>query len=146
MPSRMASAVLWIVTGRPSKVIEPVSAVAAPERILISVDLPAPFSPTRACTDPARTVRSALRMARTAPYRLETPDTDRRSSPVPGGLGCWPPPSGDPVVAMSLIVSSLRTVPGGPGAPALPGWGSVVVVPGVVLGDGQRRAEQEDLG
>ena len=57
----------WMVTGSPSKVIRPVSAVAAPERILISVDLPAPFSPTRAWTLPARTVMSALRMARTAP-------------------------------------------------------------------------------
>ena len=63
----MASAVPWMVTGSPSKVIRPVSAVAAPERILINVDLPAPFSPTRAWTLPARTVMSALRIARTAP-------------------------------------------------------------------------------
>src|SRR3954451_7863945 len=112
MPSRMASAVLWIVTGRPSKGIEPVSAVAAPERILISVDLPAPFSPTRACTDPAWTVMSALRMARTAPYRLDTPVTDRRSAPVSGGSGWGAAASADPVVRVSLIVSSLRTGPG----------------------------------
>src|SRR4051794_6730003 len=146
MPSRMASAVLWIVTGRPSKVIEPVSAVAAPERILISVDLPAPFSPTRACTDPAMTVMSALRMARTAPYRLDTPVTDRRSAPASGGLGCGPVASADPVVRVSLIVSSLRTGPGRAGRAGPPRrWRSVVVVPGVVLRDGQRRTEQQDL-
>src|SRR3954454_4521734 len=137
MPRAMASAVLWIVTSAPSKVIRPESAVVAPDRILMRVDLPAPFSPTRACTVPARTVMSALRMARTAPYRLDTPVTANRSVPV---VGVW------------LIVSSLRSVPldpaepGRAGRPALPTPRSVVVVPGVVLGDGQRRAEQQDLG
>src|SRR3954466_4436460 len=91
----MASAVLWIVTSAPSKVIRPESAVVAPERILMRVDLPAPFSPTRACTVPARTVMSALRMARTAPERLDTPVTPNRSVP---GVGVW------------LIVSSFRSV------------------------------------
>src|SRR5919107_2214313 len=147
MPSPMASAVPWIATGRPSKVISPVSADSAPERILIRVDLPAPFSPTRAWTSPVRTVMSALRMARTAPNRLETPRTDSRSggAPVPDrGEGAA---SVAPVAGGSLIVSSRSAVTGGEGrgGPALPG-SSVVVVGRVVLGDPQRRAEQEHLG
>jgi hypothetical protein len=48
-------------------VIVPESGVVAPEMILISVDLPAPFSPTSACTSPDRTSKSACRMALTAP-------------------------------------------------------------------------------
>ena len=65
--------------GRPSNSIVPVSADSTPEMILIIVDLPAPFSPTRACTRPARIVMSALRMARTAPKRFEIPVRCRRA-------------------------------------------------------------------
>jgi hypothetical protein len=60
-------------TCRPSYTIVPVSAVTAPDRILIKVDLPAPFSPTRARTLPTSTIMSACRMARTAPKRFEIP-------------------------------------------------------------------------
>src|SRR4051794_28473196 len=150
MPRPMASAVPLIVTGRPSKVISPVSADSAPERILIRVDLPAPFSPTRAWTSPTWTVMSAVRMARTAPNRLETPRTDSRSAAAPGPEGEEGVASVAPVAGGSLIVSSFGPRRagegrGGPGGPALPG-GSVVVVGRVVLGDPQRRAEQEHLG
>jgi len=67
MPSPIASVVPVICTGSPSNAIAPLSAVTAPDRILIRVDLPAPFSPTRACTEPAATSMSACRIARTAP-------------------------------------------------------------------------------
>ena len=53
MPSAIASPVEWMLTGRPSNSIVPVSADSTPEMILIMVDLPAPFSPTSACTWPA---------------------------------------------------------------------------------------------
>ena len=48
IPRAMASPVAWIVTGRPSNSMVPVSAVSTPEMILIIVDFPAPFSPTSA--------------------------------------------------------------------------------------------------
>ena len=41
-------------TSRPPTASVPASARSAPVMILISVDLPAPFSPTSACTSPAR--------------------------------------------------------------------------------------------
>ena len=52
-------------------------APARPEMILISVDLPEPFSPTRQCTSPACSVRSTLRSAWTPPKRFEMPDISR---------------------------------------------------------------------
>ena len=45
---------LWIWTGWPSKIISPLSALWMPAMHLISVDLPAPLSPTSAITSPAR--------------------------------------------------------------------------------------------
>src|SRR3954451_5484773 len=55
MPTPRFSAVRGesIVTVLPSIAISPVSARSAPARIFTSVDLPAPFSPTSACTSPA---------------------------------------------------------------------------------------------
>src|SRR5579875_2561130 len=50
MPSRSASRGPPIVTSSPSISIVPESAGCAPARIFMSVDLPAPFSPTSACT------------------------------------------------------------------------------------------------
>src|SRR5262245_51671025 len=43
----------------------------------ISVDLPAPFSPSTACTSPARTSRSTSANASTAPKRLRMPRSVR---------------------------------------------------------------------
>src|SRR3954447_23134368 len=44
-----------------------------PARSLISVDLPAPFSPSSARIEPARTLRSMRSTASVPPKRLETP-------------------------------------------------------------------------
>src|SRR5438445_319757 len=52
---------------------DPASLVYAPERIFMSVDLPAPFSPSSRCTSPRRTVRSTLSSATTPGNRLEIP-------------------------------------------------------------------------
>ena len=71
------------------------------------VDLPAPFSPTRACTRPGRMVMSALRMARTAPKRFEMPVQVQARCRLGGGLG--------------------RTSDGAPGAGAREGWSTVMV-------------------
>lgn len=67
MPRAIASTVEVMDTGRPSYLTVPASGIVAPEMILISVDLPAPFSPTSACTCPARSSRSACLIADTAP-------------------------------------------------------------------------------
>src|SRR4051794_26612912 len=48
-----------------------------PEIALISVDLPAPLSPTSATTSPAWTSKSTPVSASTAPNRLVTPFTSR---------------------------------------------------------------------
>ena len=47
-PASIASAVVHPVTSRPPTSIVPPSAVVMPLRTFIKVDLPAPFSPTRA--------------------------------------------------------------------------------------------------
>ena len=54
MPSARAIAGLLCGTGWPATVSVPESGVTAPVMILMSVDLPAPFSPISACTSPGR--------------------------------------------------------------------------------------------
>ena len=49
----------------------------------MSVDLPAPFSPSRACTSPRRRSKSTLSFAVRAPKRLVTPFSSRAT-----GWGC----------------------------------------------------------
>ena len=56
MPSARAWAGPWIWVGSPSSRIVPLSGWWTPARILTSVLLPAPFSPTRAWTSPAASV------------------------------------------------------------------------------------------
>ena len=58
---------------RRRRVIVPSSGFCIPYRIFISVDLPAPFSPTTACTSPGRTTRSTSRLATTPGNRLPMP-------------------------------------------------------------------------
>ena len=62
----------------------PASGRYMPERMLISVDLPAPFSPSSACTSPAQSVRSMPSLATTPGKTLVIP----RSSQ--SGGGCVP--------------------------------------------------------
>src|SRR3954454_20261147 len=64
-----------MVTGSPSKRISPLSAVYVPATHLISVDLPAPLSPTSAITSPWRTSKSTSVSARTEPKSLEAART-----------------------------------------------------------------------
>ena len=56
----------------------PRSSGPAPATILPSVDLPAPFSPTRAWISPAAIARLTSSSARAPPYRLLTPRTSTR--------------------------------------------------------------------
>src|SRR5579863_9102110 len=58
MPRLRAMLGLLFGTGWPSTLRIPESAASAPVMILTSVDLPAPFSPTSACTSPAWIAKS----------------------------------------------------------------------------------------
>jgi hypothetical protein len=66
-PPRAASAVLANATGDPSISRRPESGRTDPVRIFTSVDLPAPFSPSSACTVPGRTAKSVGCSATTPP-------------------------------------------------------------------------------
>jgi hypothetical protein len=54
-------------SSRPSSETVPASAFKAPAMTFTSVVLPAPFSPSSACTEPARTVKSTPASATTPP-------------------------------------------------------------------------------
>src|SRR5271166_7197995 len=79
MPSARASPGESIWTGRPSRRISPPSPRKAPVRILISVDLPAPFSPRRAWISPASTRRSTPSSALTPGNAFEIPSISIRA-------------------------------------------------------------------
>jgi len=82
MPAPSADVVLPAASSRPLMTIDPWSAASAPEMILISVDLPAPFSPTIAWTSPGCSSRSTPRSARTPPYRFWTPLRTSTGAPL----------------------------------------------------------------
>src|SRR5664280_3185221 len=65
----------------PSNTISPSSRVYAPDRILMSVDLPAPFSPRRACTCPSRTERLTPSSALTPGKVLPIPFISKSTRP-----------------------------------------------------------------
>src|SRR5215216_1817824 len=67
-PSAFATRGELCVTVLPSICSSPPSGSTAPVMILISVDLPAPFSPMSACTSPARSSSDALLSACTPAY------------------------------------------------------------------------------
>src|SRR6201989_290583 len=107
MPSLAESLGPWMLTGWPSKMIARVSIVWMPAIDLMSVDLPAPLSPTRAITWPSATWKSTLYRACTAPKLFDTPRSSRIGSllltfslfrsrlcdqvvaPPPGGATGW---------------------------------------------------------
>ena len=70
-PRAIASLGEWNRTGSPSSSIWPESAVCAPAMIFPRVDLPAPFSPTRAWILPRSIVRLMPSRARVPPKDLE---------------------------------------------------------------------------
>src|SRR5437763_29580 len=64
---------------RPSMTMRPPgSGRSTPEMILMSVDLPEPFSPTRQCTSPPASERSTSRRATTPPKCLEIRCSSRK--------------------------------------------------------------------
>src|ERR1700676_5535637 len=100
MPSRSAARGPSMSTRLPSTSISPESAGCAPERIFMSVDLPAPFSPTRACTSPATTSNVTPSSARTpgkvlTMSRICNRGADRVMAAVLLSVGLGKPPDGD---------------------------------------------------
>src|SRR5438093_7526066 len=81
MPSAWARRGEPMTTGRPSIEISPESPRYAPLRIFISVDLPAPFSPTSTCTSPRRRSKSTRSSATTPGNRLHTARMSRSEGP-----------------------------------------------------------------
>ena len=67
MPSRCAVGGSLIAVGTPSIRTSPSSGWTIPARILTSVDLPAPFSPTSACTERGSIEKLTSESARTPP-------------------------------------------------------------------------------
>src|SRR5919199_4974308 len=64
----------------PRSTMRPLSGFSKPQMIFISVDLPAPLSPSRPSTSPLRRFRLMSRSASTGPKRLLTFSTRRTSS------------------------------------------------------------------
>src|SRR5947209_17221866 len=83
MPSSIATDGDPISTGRPSIRISPASGLYRPYRTDISVDLPAPFSPSSAWTSPVTTSKSTRSLATTEPNFFVIPLSSRA-----GGRGC----------------------------------------------------------
>ena len=72
----------------PLTAMDPPSACNAPAAIVTRVDLPAPFSPTMACTSPDCATKSTLLRARTLPKNLLMPFSSK-STPVAVGGTVW---------------------------------------------------------
>src|SRR5207244_2310380 len=85
IPSRRASGGSSARSVRPATSSVPASGACAPVAIRISVLLPAPFSPTSACTSPGSSSKSTRWSACTAPNDLLTP-AKRRSGATRGIL------------------------------------------------------------
>src|SRR5436305_6924632 len=113
MPRVAASLGPWMVTGSPSKSTSPESYGWMPAMHLISVDLPAPLSPTSAMTSPSRTSKSTSVSACTEPKLLLIPRTASAGGEVVvcviprkrcvGGASRHPPPL--------LLLAELRERP-----------------------------------
>src|SRR4051812_35802113 len=72
MPARRMSSGAPPVMSVPSKTTRPDAGVSRPTIDFSSVDLPAPFAPSKQTSSPARTSSDTPRKASTAPYRVTT--------------------------------------------------------------------------
>src|SRR5215210_2236843 len=90
MPASSASRGECNSSGSPFRKISPSSGRYSPVRMLDSVVLPAPFSPSSACTSPGAASKSTWSLATTAGKRLVTP----RSAIAGREGGAEAPPSG----------------------------------------------------
>src|ERR1700728_4151513 len=86
MPRAVASLGEWMCTGLPFQISSPLDGCQIPAMVLISVDLPAPLSPTRAVTSPFGMSRLMSVRACTGPKLLLTPRS-RSSGTSPDSAG-----------------------------------------------------------
>ena len=126
MPSSSACRGVSAPWSTPSISIVPASGAITPVSTFTNVDLPAPFSPSRASTSPARIVRSTPARAAVKPKRLEIPrrcaatgapavEVDDVTSPIPrrrrgSGKELWITSSGRSVGSHSESGRSGRTL------------------------------------
>src|SRR5207248_5060893 len=84
-----------------------------PAMHLISVDLPAPLSPTSAITSPLRTSKSTSVSACTEPNDFETPRSSRRGASLTGRVSYQRRDGGAPESASVLrsFLAVLRVLP-----------------------------------
>src|SRR3954451_307107 len=82
MPSERAWGTERSSTSSPLMISRPSVGFWKPEMILMSVDLPAPLSPSRPSTSPLPRCRSMFLSAVTGPKRFDTPSTRRSSSRI----------------------------------------------------------------
>ena len=105
MPASRASTGLLKTTLTPSTRISPSSAVSAPDRHLISVDLPAPLSPMMASTSPGYSLRLTLARPTTCPNVFTRPRASSVGVPdIVGLAGC-------PALTLVASTSMLIGVP-----------------------------------
>src|SRR3954468_22847993 len=118
MPAAIAAVGVLNTTGRPSSRIVPSSGWCMPYSVFIRVDLPAPFSPTTACTSPRPTVRLTSEFATTPGKRLVIPLSSITGAPAGASAssGRW--------VETVLMVRILTQSAQGPrdGAPGPAPW------------------------
>src|SRR6266571_5764869 len=93
-PNRRASAGEPRLRRRPPISTKPLSGARKPLAIPSNVDFPDPFSPTSACTSPARQSKLTSRSACTAPNAFETPRRDSTRGLSGPGLDIVLVPSG----------------------------------------------------
>src|SRR6218665_3407255 len=107
-PARCAAMGTLKSTPLPSNTMVPASRALAPVRILISVDLPAPFCPIRACTSPRPTHSRLWRRAGTPPKALSMPRIS--SSGVRGAFMLMSAAGNDRSVAVGHVGLSVALV------------------------------------
>src|SRR4051794_27598199 len=122
MPASLAAAGPCNTTSRPSILSDPLSGRWTPPRIFTSVDLPAPFSPTSACTSPACRSSDTSSSARIAPNDFDACRRER--------IGCC-----------SVTWRSSRNA-GVPARPARPSCSLEVELADVLLVEDERRPEE----
>jgi hypothetical protein len=118
MPAACASAGPRNRHGRPATVMLPSWSVITPARTFISVDLPAPFSPSSARTSPARTDSSASSQASTPPNRFVMPLMETSAPALSGTSPASVPPLHEIDYSRGVNVGNIT-----PGVQALSGYG-----------------------
>src|SRR6476660_5657220 len=112
IPSRAESFGPWMWTSSPSKCTVPPSNGWMPAIDLISVDLPAPLSPTSAITSPSRTSKSTSISACTEPKVFDRPRISRSGVSLMGRLRTTVEAPGGASTLIVDLLAVLLVLPG----------------------------------